>query len=576
MTTRSIKDAMKNFSDGFEALDSAYNKAFSRIDSQPDSRADLARRVIVWITQAKRPWTSLELQQALAVTEGDKEIDQENFADIEELMSVCAGLVVFDHVSGLVRLVHHTLQEYLQRMTRRAWYVSLEAELASVCISYLSFKHWDMLFDFPSALANRKYLVDVKAEYTFMAYAVEYWPEHLRSSQHDYCFVNEQAVEFLRHDRFRTRSFVLTEDSSRTPRLWPVEKLKSFTALHYAALFGLHDLARRLIRETSLADRRDYRGFTPLAYAAFSGNTDTVRILLAKWGSDINIPSDAGYTPLFYAVQAGNPALVEELINAGADINHYSLLYGDIVQAVCRGRPDHAAEILEILLHRGARVSRNQSRLDPQNALYLAALSKRFDLVEMLLAQNSGPTQEDLSAALFAAISRADVKITKALLTAGADANARQHSETALETACKLESPAIAELLLDHDVEITRKDCCGKTRGAALVRAVERGNEATVALLLRSGADVNHREYSMSALEVAMWHGMDFIAQSLREAGAKLPPDGWRNDYRPSGPDPAEKLGIGNVYLKRREPHPRQYGGGDGRSRRPEAHSYYR
>ncbi len=55
-----------------------------------------------------------ELQYAIAVEIGESELDEENLPDIEDIISVCAGLVTIDEQSGVIRLVHYTTQEYFE------------------------------------------------------------------------------------------------------------------------------------------------------------------------------------------------------------------------------------------------------------------------------------------------------------------------------------------------------------------------------------------------------------------------------------------------------------------------------
>ena len=57
----------------------------------------------------------MELQHALAVETGTSELDEENLLEIGDLISVCAGLVIADEESNIIRLVHYTTQEYLER-----------------------------------------------------------------------------------------------------------------------------------------------------------------------------------------------------------------------------------------------------------------------------------------------------------------------------------------------------------------------------------------------------------------------------------------------------------------------------
>lgn len=67
--------------------------------------------VISWITYAKRPLTTPELQHALATEVGHQDLVRDNISDVEDMVSACAGLVTVDKESDIVRLVHYTTQQ---------------------------------------------------------------------------------------------------------------------------------------------------------------------------------------------------------------------------------------------------------------------------------------------------------------------------------------------------------------------------------------------------------------------------------------------------------------------------------
>jgi hypothetical protein len=58
---------------------------------------------------------TIELQHALGVEVSESELDEENFSQIEDIVSVYAGLVIINEESGIIRLVHYTTQECLER-----------------------------------------------------------------------------------------------------------------------------------------------------------------------------------------------------------------------------------------------------------------------------------------------------------------------------------------------------------------------------------------------------------------------------------------------------------------------------
>jgi len=119
-----------------------------RIDSQLTEQKQLAKQVLTWISFATRPLTTTELQHALGVEVGHTELDKENIPDLKDIVSACAGLVTVDRESNIIRLVHYTTQEYFQR-TQNYWFPCANKEIATVCVTYLSFKtfenkHYDL------------------------------------------------------------------------------------------------------------------------------------------------------------------------------------------------------------------------------------------------------------------------------------------------------------------------------------------------------------------------------------------------------------------------------------------------
>ena len=135
---KALRTALRKLPKGSDAYDQAYKDAIDRIEGQNENSRQLAKQVLSWITCAKRPLTTLELRHALAVEIGDTELDEENVSEIEDMVSVCAGLVTVDEESNIIRLVHYTTQEYFER-TRREWLPDAETDIASTCILFVFF-----------------------------------------------------------------------------------------------------------------------------------------------------------------------------------------------------------------------------------------------------------------------------------------------------------------------------------------------------------------------------------------------------------------------------------------------------
>jgi hypothetical protein len=119
ITTKAVRRAIMQFNtlktersqgEKYELLDKVYDQTMERINRQKAGFQQLAIKVLSWITCAKRPlWTS-ELQHALAVDIGDSELDEENIVSPRRIVSVCAGLVTIDEEGDVIRFAHHTAQ----------------------------------------------------------------------------------------------------------------------------------------------------------------------------------------------------------------------------------------------------------------------------------------------------------------------------------------------------------------------------------------------------------------------------------------------------------------------------------
>ncbi|KAF2732166.1 ankyrin repeat protein, partial [Polyplosphaeria fusca] len=137
-TPKEVKATLKRLSKGSAALDNAYKDAIQRIEGQLAGDHARAKEVLSWIAYAQRPLTTAEICCALAVEHTQEELDPENVPDVDDLVSVCAGLVVIDDRSRIIRLVHYTAQDYLERIME-VWNPRAQKEIASTCLTYLSF-----------------------------------------------------------------------------------------------------------------------------------------------------------------------------------------------------------------------------------------------------------------------------------------------------------------------------------------------------------------------------------------------------------------------------------------------------
>ncbi|OBT56261.1 hypothetical protein VE04_05107, partial [Pseudogymnoascus sp. 24MN13] len=171
-TKKEIRSTLKNLPKGSTALSKSYDEAIKRIEGQLPDESARAKRVLSWITYAKRQLTTKELSHALAVEAGELELDEDNILDIEDIISVCAGLVAVDEESDVIRLVHYTTQEYFERV-RDAWSPKAQEEIASTCLTYLSFQTFNTGHCHSDEDFERRIIQN-----PFLDYAARYWGNH--------------------------------------------------------------------------------------------------------------------------------------------------------------------------------------------------------------------------------------------------------------------------------------------------------------------------------------------------------------------------------------------------------------
>ncbi|KAL8901819.1 MAG: hypothetical protein Q9207_005011 [Kuettlingeria erythrocarpa] len=324
-TKKKILSTLDGLPKGSKALDEAYNDAIQRIEGQLPEKSTQAKRVLSWITYAQRPLSTEELSHALAVEVGDSELDMDNIPDVEDMVSDCAGLVIVDDESNIIRLVHYTTQEYFERI-RETWNPQAQQEIASVCLTYLS-------FDIFASGATASYEDSASDEHPasdggfddggittritkhpFYEYASLNWAMHLFTVQKE---ISELALSFLQHEGLVASTCEMINDITNNYHLYSFPE--GSTGLHLTARFGLSFLFSELLRVASGAtstdaNSMDGNGRTPLSWAAQRGHEAVVKLLLARDDVEVDWEDKQGQTPLSWAAQDGHEAVVKLLL----------------------------------------------------------------------------------------------------------------------------------------------------------------------------------------------------------------------------------------------------------------------
>ncbi|KAF1961004.1 ankyrin [Byssothecium circinans] len=348
-TAKMVKATLANLSKGSAALDDAYKDALQRIKSQLVGHYKLAKKVLSWITYARRPLTTAELCCALAVEPEEADLDPENIPDVEDLLSVCAGLAVVDRESAVIRLVHYTTQEYFERI-RDTWNPGAQLHIVSICLTYLSFD----MFKTGSCSSDKEFEERLE-ESKFLDYAAKHWGEHAVTVEGK---VYELACSFLSDMKLvstATQAFLVpTYNYTDYSQAYP----KGSTGLHLAARFGLsvtlEDMLPSQGEERAIAlQKKDSYSQTLLYLAAENGYCGTTELLLDK-GADVNAEGGRYGNALQAASEGGHEATVKLLLDKGADgadVNAQGGHYGNALQAASSG--GHEA-IVKLLIGKGA------------------------------------------------------------------------------------------------------------------------------------------------------------------------------------------------------------------------------
>ncbi|KAJ7500123.1 hypothetical protein FB451DRAFT_1015181, partial [Mycena latifolia] len=135
LTVKAVRETLKSLP---RNLEQTYDDIWERIEDQSEDKRILARFVLVWVTNAKRPLTVQELREVLAIEPGTVQLDPENLVDIEIVLSVCAGLVIVEEHTSLVRLVHYTTQNYLDSI-QASRFPDAQTQITRTLLTVLAF-----------------------------------------------------------------------------------------------------------------------------------------------------------------------------------------------------------------------------------------------------------------------------------------------------------------------------------------------------------------------------------------------------------------------------------------------------
>ncbi|MCJ1378973.1 hypothetical protein MMC17_002072 [Xylographa soralifera] len=397
-------------------IDGTYDDAMARIRAQNHDDKELGEKVLLWISFALRPLSIIELQHALALDEASTKTDLDALPDEEIVVSVCAGLIMVDSESGIVRLIHYTMQEYFDR-TRDSHFADANNIVLAACIKYMFFEEFETGFC-ENSWSFRSRL----DENAFLDYVARYWGYHAWlafGGPHE-----DKLLHFL-------------EDDARVSCFGQVmfqnDGLKfgfsgNITGMHLAAYFGFPELVMKLWERGMSAESLDFMCQTPLTMAVKQGHYAAIESLVCQAEVHVNAADKKRRTALHWAASIGQEATVKLLL-------------------------DHGAKI-------GARTNRRQT------PLHMAAEEGHLEAVELLIAAGSevNALSDTKTTPLYRAARRGHIKVIAALLAAGADVNIPTwDGYTALRSATGYDQAGSVRILLSANPDLEVRDEHGHT-----------------------------------------------------------------------------------------------------------------
>ncbi|KNG84003.1 hypothetical protein ANOM_007784, partial [Aspergillus nomiae NRRL 13137] len=296
-TPNEFRIALQSLPKGQGALDVAYDNAVSRIDDQGTNGRVWARRVLSWVFHAIRPLRPIELQHALAIGAGDCQLQEDSLPVFEEIISLCAGLVMLNQESHTIQLVHYTTQEYLSNLD---WIQKSIDDITTSCITYLQFD------DFERGSCPSKEEFEKRVElHPFYIYASTSWGHHARSSS-----IEKEGLIMGFLERGTVR---LLLENHADPQL----SIQGEIPL-YVAIFRKHKGIIKLLLK-HIGQNLCSSGPTPLPLAVVEGYEEGVKLLLEHYAdpnlSLVNVEEDM-QAAISTAKELGHEEILELLLDS--------------------------------------------------------------------------------------------------------------------------------------------------------------------------------------------------------------------------------------------------------------------
>lgn len=468
-------------------LTEAFQSTVQRISNLSHTRRELAFRTLMWISHARRPLNVPELQHAMALRLEDNDIDRDNFPSVRTLVDCCCGLVEVDHES-IIRLVHHSLEEYL-RGQDHGLFKDANLLITKACLKYLML---DCMKTLP--FKNRNDFALAIQDVPFLAYAALEWGHHAYELPAE--DIKELAMPLLSNSVClitiaRVRDYRSTDFRKWKEKAW-AWAYSGGAGISLSAAYGLTELLRLLMEQNKQDLRlntRNIYGSTPLHEAALSGHESAAELLL-EHGSDILATNYGSATPLFLAVSHGQVSMVRLLLRHGREQldcpgpKGFTVLH----KAVEQGHE----EMVRILLEAGALVAAHDTQ--GMTALHIAARRGYLSLARLLVLEGAVvhvKDKDDLCPLDYAATGGYTELVQYLLENGGSMWHKGREAWSPLHRATRGGHAEIVTLFLERGIDVLAKDHKGNI---PLHLAVRSGDMATTRMLLEHDSELKREQ----------------------------------------------------------------------------------
>ncbi|KAH0565065.1 hypothetical protein GP486_001547 [Trichoglossum hirsutum] len=380
-------------------------------------------------------------------------MDEEALPDMGTLVSACAGLVTIDQESNVIRLVHHTTQEYLER-TRMDHFPNAQLKIAGTCLTYLSFD------TFASGYCSN----DEEMEKS-LQYAASCWGHHTRGSPEQDNIVRDLILAFFKQEPKMPCSVQVRHILQHRFKGYSQHFPKNVSGLQVAASFGLKEIVNMLTDNGANIEGADSNGMAALHSTALHGYEEVARLPLEKGA----------------AIDAVDNTLVRILLERRAHIDARTN-FGET--ALYLATLEGQGEVVRVLLEKGAKPNLRETKNDMLPILQVAWEGHRA-ITRLLLGHGSEPDSKEAFGLtpLALAAENGREKVVRLLLDRdGVGPNSKDfYSRTPLRHAAWMGHEAVVRALLDRgDVDPDSRDKWGWT---PLMQAGEKSHEPVVQLL---------------------------------------------------------------------------------------------